>query len=105
MYDFCKIMPNKYAESRDNYETQVRNLMTQFAELKKQNIELKKQIKWRQEDVEKLQKELGDLQKNYERLLIAYQLLSDNEDNRTVARKKIENMVREIDKCLNLLLE
>ena len=98
-------MPNKYAESKKNYEAQVRDLINQFAELKKQNTELKKQLNWRLDDIERLQTTLGELRQKYDRLLIAYQLLSDNTEERETARKKIENMVREIDKCLNLLLE
>lgn len=98
-------MPNKYAESKKNYEAQVRDLINQFAELKKQNTELKKQLNWRLDDIERLQATLGELRQKYDRLLIAYQLLSDNTEERETARKKIENMVREIDKCLNLLLE
>ena len=97
-------MPNN-AVQKDNYESQVRVLIQQFAELKKQNAELKKQINWRQDDLDRLQKQLEQLQQKYDRLLIAHQLISENDEEREVARKKIDKMVREIDKCLNLLLE
>ena len=73
--------------------------------LKKQNAELKKQINWRQDDLDRLQKQLEQLQQKYDRLLMAHQLISEDKEEREVARKKIDKMVREIDKCLNLLLE
>ena len=104
MYDFCGIMSDN-AVTKDTYEAQVRVLIQQFAELKKENNELKKQIQWRQDDLDRLQKQLDELQQNHDRLLLAYQLLSDNEDDKEFAKKKIDKMVREIDKCLNLLLE
>lgn len=104
MYDFCGIMP-KNAATKDSYETQVRVLIQQFTEIKQQNNELNNQIKWKQQELDKLHEKLDELQKKHERLMLAYQLISQDKQERAFARKKIDSMVREIDTCLNLLLE
>ena len=70
-------------------------LETEKAQLKESILELNRQM-------EILEKDKSELEKKYENLKLARYLEFGYEDNQ-VARKKVDNLLREIDKCIALL--
>lgn len=108
LYDFWSIMANEPIDSMTTFQQpvrEVRELMERYQILKAENEQLKQELEWRKNDLAEVQKTLLGLQEQHNRLLTAYALLGGNEQEKKAARDKISRMVREIDKCLALLLE
>jgi len=90
-YEELKILNRKIDELLNNYS----NLKTEFENLKTGNEALKGLLQERES-------ELKELEKKYERIKLTGALLGDGE-NAIEAKKKITELVREIDRCIALL--
>ncbi len=71
------------------------NLQVEFNELKNGNLNLKNQLQEREDRIK-------DLEIKYERVKLSGALLGEGE-HATEAKKKITELVREIDRCVALL--
>ena len=77
---FWRGMANKNEDVRINLSQRIQAMLEQFNALKQENAELQKELEWRRK------------------------VLDDKSEEKAFARQKIGKMVREIDKCLQLLL-
>lgn len=95
---------NQYEELMNAFDEKVRKLMSEYRLLQQQNKELKAELHKEHESLVKAHGELLELRKKNDHLALANQLAGNSED-RFAAKKQIDKMVREIDKCLALLDE
>ena len=90
-YEELKILNRKLDELLIKYN----NLKTECTDLKRVNEKL-------QNNVSERDARIKELEKKYERVKLTGALLGDNENARE-AKKKINELVREIDRCVALL--
>ena len=77
-------------------------LFQEFKEMDTANKILQSKIAVIEQEIALLRQEKVVLSRENERIRIANQMLSGSEENRE-AKKRINNIVREIDKCIALL--
>ena len=90
-YEELKILNRKLDELLNKYD----NLKTECTDLKNGHEKLKNKLQDRET-------KLKELEIKYERIKLSGALLGEGE-NATEARKKITELVREIDRCVALL--
>ena len=90
-YEELKVLNNKLDELLSKYQ----NLKTEYADLINGNEVLKNALQERDARIK-------ELEIKYERVRISEALLGDG-GNASEAKKKINGLVREIDKCVALL--
>ena len=91
VYEELKLLNKKLDDLLGRYE----NLKNEYQNLKKADEEIKANLQVREEKIK-------ELELKYERIKISGALLGDN-GNAGEARKKITELVREIDRCVALL--
>ena len=79
-----------------------RLLFQEFEKLELEVNQLENKVQDMKSEIESLEREKLNLSQKNEQLKIAAHLLSGVDENRE-ARKKIDKLVREIDKCIALL--
>jgi chromosome segregation ATPase len=77
-------------------------LVNNFNSLKAENINLKSRNEALGYELRNREEEMKELEKKYERIKLSGALLGD-EENASEAKRKINELVREIDKCIALL--
>ena len=77
-------------------------LVNNFNSLKVENINLKTRNEALNSELLNRDDEMKELEKKYERIKLSGALLGD-EENASEAKMKINELVREIDKCIALL--
>lgn len=95
---------NQYEELMNAFDEKVRKLMSEYRLLQQQNKELQAALHQEHESLMRAHSELLELRKQNDHLAMAGQL-AGNSGDRIAAKKQIDKMVREIDKCLALLDE
>ncbi len=90
-YEELKILNRKLDELFNRYN----NLSTELADIKNGNEVLEAKL-------QKRESKIKELEINYERVKLSGALLGDGE-NASEAKKKIDELMREIDKCVALL--
>lgn len=68
--------------------------------LQRDNIQLKEQVKKLKSRVEELEKSKEELQDQYQALQLARSVSGENNDKNLAIKLKINELVREIDKCI-----
>ncbi|MFZ4581495.1 MAG: hypothetical protein ACOYM7_02485 [Paludibacter sp.] len=97
-------MTNKYDELINAFELKLRKLISEYESLREQNIELKAALERKQEDLMQAHQQFLEIRNNYDRLRVARNLGTSDEE-RVESKRRINKIVREIDKCLALLNE
>lgn len=97
-------MENRYANLIKEFESNVKKLISEQRALKDENEILKAELERSREDLMRAHKEILDLRKDYHLLKTANGLGGSNE-NRLNSKQHLNQIVREIDKCLALLGE
>ncbi len=83
--------------------TRVERIMGLYQEVKKENEALVKQNDELKVKIDKKDKHLSEIEEKYEHVKMAKSIsASDNEDTKEM-KLKINDLVREIDKCIALL--
>jgi chromosome segregation ATPase len=77
-------------------------LVNNFNSLKVENINLKTRNEALNSELRNREDEMKELEKKYERIKLSGALLGEGE-NASEAKRKINELVREIDKCIALL--
>jgi predicted nucleic acid-binding Zn-ribbon protein len=90
-YEELIVLNRKLDELVDRYKT----LKTELSDIRRQNETLKSAVREKEE-------QLREFEIKYERIKISGALLSGG-DNALEAKKKITELVREIDRCVALL--
>ncbi len=97
-------MTNKYEELINAFETKLRKLISEYESLREQNEQLKNALDRKQEDLMQAHQQILDIRGSYDRLRVARNLGSTDEE-RIESKRRINKIVREIDRCLALLNE
>jgi len=97
-------MTNKYDELINAFETKLRKLISEYESLREQNEQLKAALERKQEDLMHAHQQFFEIRNNYDRLRVARNL-GVTEEERVESKRRINKIVREIDKCLALLNE
>lgn len=90
-YEELKLLNRRIDELINNYN----NLKTEYENLKTGNEKLKAALQERET-------EMKELEKKYDRVKLTGAILGDGE-NAIEAKRKINELVREIDRCIALL--
>ena len=77
-------------------------LIKSYKTLKEQNKDLKTRAEALEKDLEEREVMLKELEKKYDRIKLTGALMGEG-GNATEAKRKINDLVREIDKCIALL--
>lgn len=84
------------------FETKVRNLINAYTALKRENTDLYEELEKKDEEIRQLQQQVASYKKDYEYLKLA-KMIEISDDELKGAKQKITNLVREVNKCINLL--
>lgn len=85
-----------------NLEVRIKQLLLLCDSLKDENIRLKTEIELRQNQIDEVSKKLKDMKTKYDSLKTARTITAASVDVDT-AKLKLSKLVREVDKCINLL--
>ena len=83
-------------------EVRIKQVLFLCDSLKSENATLKTEILSRQKEIDETMKELNQLKTKYDSLKIARTITAASADVE-IAKTKLSKMVREVDKCINLL--
>jgi translation initiation factor 2B subunit (eIF-2B alpha/beta/delta family) len=97
-------MDNKYKKLSEEFESKLRNLFSNYQRLQEQNDALKNQLKEKEIQLKKAHYDIVVLEDKCRHLQIAGSV-SGNTEERLAAKRQIDKMVQEIDKCIALLDE
>jgi len=101
---FSEKMTHNYEELIKGFELGLRTLISGYRSLQEKNAILVSELERRQNDLMLAHREILELRQNYDHLRMARTLAATDEE-KAESKKRIEKMVREIDKCLALLDE
>jgi predicted nucleic acid-binding Zn-ribbon protein len=85
-----------------DFKTNVYRLFHEFERLKNEKHKLEELVAALNQDIARLQDEKNDLKRENENIRLANHILAGN-DQEGEAKKKINSLVREIDRCIALL--
>ena len=85
-----------------NFEAKVRQVIAHFRVLKQENAELYAELEGKDEEIKKLQAELAQSKDDYNNLKLAKMIEISDTDIKE-SKMKITKLVREINKCINIL--
>jgi chromosome segregation ATPase len=95
-------MTNRHQLLVDSFEKKLRKLLQLYAQEKDKNHKLEEELEQKKEEVMQAHKIILDLRSDYEDIKMV-QILSGNSADREAAHRRISHLVREIDKCIDLL--
>lgn len=95
-------MTNRHQLLIDGFEKKLQALLQLYTQEKDRNRKLEEELQQRKEEVMQAHKTILELRTDYEDLKMV-QILSGNSADREAAHRRISHLVREIDKCLDLL--
>jgi chromosome segregation ATPase len=96
-------MTNRHQSLIDSFEKKLRKLLQLHAEERALNQKLTEQLQRKEEDLMQAHKVILELRSDYENLKLAQTFTGGSEAERELAHKRISQLVREIDKCIDLL--
>jgi len=88
----------------NDFTTHVRDMILQLKELKQQKTDLEDSIQMLEEEKQKISQQLKDLQTEYNSLLMG-KVLNIYDNDIEVSKRRINNMIRKVDKCITILSE
>ncbi len=92
-------MTNEEALLLERFKHTVRSLKEKCEKLSEKNEQLTLRIQDLEDEVLDISYEKNQLERNYENLKVAG-VMSMNEEDKELTKKRINKMVREIDKCI-----
>jgi predicted nucleic acid-binding Zn-ribbon protein len=100
--DFLNKMTGEQAKILSDFHARVRQVMFISERLRVENSELKEQVAVQKKEIEALTAEKAKLQAQYENLKTA-RILEVRQGDFARAKKRIDDLVNEIDGCIRLL--
>lgn len=88
----------------NTFATRVRQMLLQYADMRKENAELYAMIDEKDKKIKELQTQLARIQHEYDILKMAKMLQVTDGDIDT-ARKRVNKLIRDVNKCITLLSE
>ena len=89
-------------QSLKNFEAKARHVLVQFRVLKQENADLYAELEGKEEEIKKLKAELAQSKDDYNNLKLAKMIEISDTDIKE-SKMKITKLVREINKCINIL--
>ena len=86
----------------NTFSTRVRQMLLQYKELQKENNDLYSMVDERDAKIRELTTSLANAKKEYETLMMAKMLEMTDVDLES-AQKRIARLIRDVNKCINLL--
>jgi len=83
-------------------EVRVKQLMVLCDRLKDENMRLKNDVRSKQKEIDSINDEFSQLKTKYDNLKMVRTITAASVDVEQ-AQKKLSGLVREVDKCINLL--
>lgn len=84
------------------FEAKIRNLIAKFIVLQKENSDLYTELEKKEEEISLLKHDKDKLQSDYDNLRLAKMIEISDADFKD-AKKRITALVREVNKCINML--
>ena len=97
-------MTHNYEDLIKGFGLRLRTLISGYKSLQEKNAILVSELERRQNDLMLAHREILELRQNYDHLRMA-RTLAATDAEKAESKKRIDKMVREIDKCLALLDE
>ena len=88
----------------NQFSTRVRQMLLQYKELKKENAELYAMVDEREEQIKMLNAKLTQAQNDYNSLKMA-KMLEVTDGDVESAQKRLQRLIRDVNKCITLLSE
>lgn len=95
-------MANQAEDTLQRLETRVRQLILQDKSLRDEIATLKAQLSEHEQQIRRLSAERDDIAQHYSNLKVARILELSDTDTRS-ARQRLNQLVRDVDKCIALL--
>jgi hypothetical protein len=95
-------MTNRHQALIDGFEDKLHTLVQLHRKEKEANRLLTEELRRKEEDLMQAHKAILELRSDYENLKLAY-ALGEDDDGREIVHQRISQLVREIDKCIDLL--
>ena len=89
-------------QSMKKFEAKVRQTIAQFRVLQQENADLYAELENKDEEIKKLKANLAQSQSDYNNLKLAKMIEISDSDIKD-SKMKISRLVREINKCINIL--
>lgn len=84
------------------FDAKVRSLVTKYQVMLKENEDLYAELEAKDKQIAEAKAEAAQYKKDYETLKLA-RMIDISDDEMKHARTRITNLVREVNKCINLL--
>lgn len=88
----------------NTFATRVRQMILQYEEMRKENAELYAMVDEKEKKINELQARVAHIQHEYDSLKLA-KMLQLTDGDIEAARKRINKLVRDVNKCITLLSE
>lgn len=88
----------------ETFATRVRQMILQYHDVVKENGELYAMVDERDAEIRRLQAEVRQLQNDYNSLKTA-RMLEVSDTDLDTAKRKVNKLIRDVDKCITLLSE
>ena len=95
-------MTSEERQSMKQFEAKVRQLVAQFRVLKQENADLYAELEGKEEEIKTLKADLAQSKNDYNNLKLAKMIEVSDADVKE-SKMKITRLVREINKCINML--
>ncbi len=95
-------MTSEERQSMKQFEAKVRQLVAQFRVLKQENADLYAELEGKEEEIKTLKADLAQSKNDYNNLKLAKMIEISDADVKE-SKMKITRLVREINKCINML--
>ena len=95
-------MTPEQRQSMKEFEAKVRQVLAQFRVLKQENADLYAELEGRDGEIKRLKAELAQNKIDYNNLKLAKMIEISDADIKE-SKMKISRLVREINKCINIL--
>ncbi|MBO4674354.1 MAG: hypothetical protein J5616_08410 [Bacteroidaceae bacterium] len=95
-------MTSEDRQSVKQFEAKVRQLIAQFRVLKRENADLYAELEGKEEEIKTLKADLAQSKNDYNNLKLAKMIEVSDADVKE-SKMKITRLVREINKCINML--
>lgn len=86
-----------------DFESKMRRLMFLCDTLREENVRLKQELTGKNKIIESLTMQVGELKTKYDNLKFVKSLSSGNRDEIEFTKKRLSELVRDVDKCIALL--
>lgn len=92
------------AKKIDIFTTRVRQMILHYEELKQTCRDLQAQLKSKDHELDTLRAQLAEAQADYQNLKTA-RMLTINDEDHEAARKRLNKLIRDVNKCITLISE